>query len=323
MTVLVPIALGILILIGGPPLSAQERGAWFHAVKGAGANSGVLPSPQPVKLVKRKDGSEMTRIPAGEFWMGNDRTAPTRAIEDCQRAGQKSCKDDYQHDQPQRRVYLDAFLIDRFEVTNAQFDRFVKSTGYQTDAEREGDSAWVWREKNGKWVWVEVQGANWRNPNGPDTKSFANHAAVQISWQDAEAYCKWSGKRLLTEAEWEKAARGTDARQYPWGEGWSAEKANGAMTIKTTVAIGSYPLGVSPYGVYDLAGNAAEWVADWYDGNYYASAPKRNPKGPHRGKYRVIRGGSWLSEPRGLRTFNRARSYHWSRHANFGFRCGR
>ena len=161
---------------------------------------------------------------------------------------------------PQRRVYLDGFWIDKTEVTVAQYRRFCQATGRQMpDA-----PPWGWQD---------------------------DHPVVNVTWNDAAAYAAWAGERLPTEAEWEKAARGTDGRQYPWGNGWDAGKC--ANNSSTTKAVGSYPSGASPYGALDMAGNVMEWCADWYDVSYYGTAPSRNPVGPLSGNWMVLRGGSW------------------------------
>lgn len=216
------------------------------------------------------DGAEMVSVPAGEFWMGSD--------------------DGDADEKPRRRLYLDAFRIDKFEVTNALFGGFMQATGHRA-------LGW-WND--GKW-------------------SGATKPVVGVNWNDANAYCNWAGKRLPTEAEWEKAARGTDGGKYPWGEQWNTSRAN--SNERKTVAVGSYSRGASPYGAQDMAGNVWEWVADWYFESYYRNAPERNPKGPSFGQYRVLRGGSWNSPPRDLRTSYRIMFGPSARSFSFGFRC--
>ena len=209
----------------------------------AGINKSVAVSQKP-EIKAGDDGVEMVQIPAGEFWMGND-----------------SAK----NESPRRQVYLDAFWIDKYEVTVAPYSRFKVATGR----------------------WQEILSSNW--------------PAGDVGWPEASAYCAWVGKRLPTEAEWEKAARGTDGRKYPWGDQSLSSRANTRASGSTQrVAVGSFPTGVSPYGVHDMVGNVSEWVADWYDENYYRSAPNRNPKGPASGRFRVMRGNSYDSwgEPR-------------------------
>jgi sulfatase modifying factor 1 len=146
---------------------------------------------------------------------------------------------------PRHRVFLDAFHIDRYEVTNTLFERFVLATSHRTAAEREGRS-WVLRAKGGQVQSEAVSDAAWRTPVGPGSSASADYPVVHVSWHDADAYCRWARKRLPTEAEWEKAARGTDERRYPWGADWDPARANGAMSAKATRPVGSYPGGVSP-----------------------------------------------------------------------------
>src|SRR5262249_7000741 len=213
--------------------------------------------------IKGDDGAEMVLVSAGEFWMGSNQTQIDGFVDGCNKAGlgEATCREWGGRELPRHRVALDEFYIDRYEVTKALFERFVRATNYRTTAERQGDGS-VWQNKDGQWQWVNAKGATWRNPGGPGTFATADHPVVQGSWHEASGYCQWAGRRLPTEAEWEKAARGVDGRRYPWGAEWDAAKANGDMTARATKAVGSYPGGVSPYGADDMAGNVWEWVGD-------------------------------------------------------------
>ena len=234
----------------------------------------AAPLPQPPAQTSR-DGAEMVSVPAGEFWMGSEDSEA------------------FPHEKPRRRVYVDAFRIDKYEVTNALYRRFMDAPG------RAAPQYW----NDSKW-------------------NESSQPVVGVDWNDANAYCQWAGKRLPTEAEWEKAARGTDGRKYPWGEQWDSSRANSYESkVGKTVAVGSYAGGTSPYGAHDMAGNVWEWVADWFDEKYYANAPDRNPQGPSSGQYRVLRGGSWNVYPRDLRTSYRVRGEPKTRGDSIGFRC--
>ncbi len=199
---------------------------------------------------------------------------------------------------PAREVDLPAFEIDKFEVTNADFAQFVEATGYQTDAEKEG------RTKN------------WRGAaEGKD-----NHPVVFVSWNDAMAYCQWLDKRLPTEAEWEKAARGTDGRMYPWGNEWDPSKANVKDTgLRGTAAVGSFGAGASPYGVEDMAGNVWEWAADWYE-----ACPGSSYQSDYFGqRFRVQRGGGWFETADFVTTTYRNANSETAASDDLGFRCAR
>ncbi|HIP97394.1 MAG TPA: formylglycine-generating enzyme family protein [Anaerolineae bacterium] len=199
---------------------------------------------------------------------------------------------------PAHEVDLPAFEIDKFEVTNADFALFVEATDYQTDAEKMGLSR-IWRDA----------------AEGKD-----NHPVVYVSWNDAVAYCQWVGKRLPTEAEWEKAARGTDARLYPWGNEYDAGKFNGKDGgIRGTTAVGSFADGASPYGVLDMAGNVWEWTADWYE-----AYPGSSYQSPYYGKqFKVVRGGGWFETADFVRTTARNATSDTAANDDLGFRCAR
>ncbi len=194
---------------------------------------------------------------------------------------------------PQRRVYLAGYAIDRTEVTNAAFGTFLAETGY---------AAVGWDSERAR-----------RHPDQP---------VVGVLFREAQAFCSWAGKRLPTEAEWEKAARGSDGRSYPWGEVWDARRANTLESnLGGVVPVASYPQGASPYGLLDMAGNAAEWVSDYYDPAYYSYAPDSNPQGPDRVLDHVLRGGSWASDRAHAQTFYRDASHSVRPNPRVGFRC--
>ena len=236
----------------------------------------------PIDLGKAPvDVPGMVYVPAGEFVMG----------------GEYGEFDEV----PRHVVDLDAFYIDKLEVSNAKYRKCVR-------AKRCGRST----------------ADSDRRYNAP------THAVVSITWFDARNYCKWvGGKRLPTEAEWEKAARGTDERRYPWGNEWKRECVNlrgDGDGYKYTSPVGAFPCGASPYGALDMAGNAWEWNEDWWDGNYYAVSPRKNPKGPPRSPRgrRSMRGGTWKYEVGFfVTTTNRSHTFPTKRTPWVGFRCAK
>lgn len=230
-----------------------------------------------------KDGAPMVLIPAGEFTMGS-------------REEDESAD---KNERPAHSVYLDAFYIDKYEVTTSRYAIFFHQTN---------------RAAPLYWSDQVLQ----RHEHKP---------VAGVDWNDATAYCAWAGKRLPIEAEWEKAARGTDQRLYPWGnEAPSKQRANFGQRFdfdfyRVATDVGSFEQGKSPYGAHDMAGNVLEWVVDWYDENYYGKSPERNPKGPSSGETRVLRSGSWGFDQGGVRSAGRMGGTPADRSVLIGFRC--
>ena len=216
--------------------------------------------------------------------------------------------EDVRYDEnPGHTVRLDAYWIDCYEVTNRLYKRFVDATGHR--------APFVEAE------WAEPY--NWINTDYPP--GTGEYPVVLVSWEDAAAYAAWAGKRLPTEAEWEKAARGGRVKQqYPFGDAIDEKHANYFTSIITTnrlKPVGSFP--PNPYGLYDMSGNVWEWCGDWYLQTYYRGSPDANPQGPSEGLYRVFRGGSWINRAEQLRCSERARNVPSHQSHIIGFRCAR
>lgn len=217
-----------------------------------------------------KDGRTMVFVPAGKFIQGTRKGPP--------------------EERPQRTIYLDAFWIDRNEVTVRAWQRFRKETGHRP--------------------------AKYR---ADPRRTHPELPAVGMSWDGAAAYCKWAGKRLPTESEWEKAARGPDGRIYPWGDAFDPAKV--AAGGKGPGLVGRRPAGASPYGALGMSGNVWEWTHDFWGEFYLREAPARNPKGPATGFLHTIKGGSWMNQPAMLRAATRFRLDAIVRWKLVGFRC--
>jgi len=281
------------------------RKAGAAAVLGTllGVSAALGGGPPPEEYIGA-DGAEMVLIPAGEFLMGSTRGQAEAGMRLCRNTYDDCQMSSFTPEIPRRRIYLDAFHIDKYEVTNAHF---LKA------------------------------GMEPAQDFGPEFKGL-KQPVVGVTWNQAKAYCEKAGKRLPTEAEWEKAARGADGRAFPWGrtppDGKRANfcDANCDRPWRDrsvddghpkTAPVGSFPTGVSTYGAHDMAGNVWEWVADRYLEDAYRSAEVRNPKGPMSGEMRTMRGGGWGNHASALRTTFRLGASPSNQYPIVGFRCAR
>jgi formylglycine-generating enzyme required for sulfatase activity len=266
-----------------PTMTANEPEPTFTPAPTFTAESASTTTGTPIPAdITDSNGVEMALVPKGEFTMGSD-TGVT-------------------DEQPSHNVYLDAFYIDKYEVTNADYKSCVESNECGIPV-AEGTDYYA-------------------------DQTYADFPVIWVDWYMANTYCEWRGARLPTEAEWEKAARGTDERTYPWGEQLNPSLANYCDNDNAgceIVVVGRYERGKSQYGVYDMAGNVWEWVADWYWDGYYASlgADVENPQGPSSGTFRVIRGGSWLNGQQDVRSIRRYIHNPDDGTNLIGFRCAK
>lgn len=258
----------------------------------------TFPPPLPEAMIK---------IPAGEFIMGTSEAEAKAALKLCLKKFPNCQWGWYKNETPEHKVYLDGYSMDKYEVTNAQYRECVLAR----KCKNLHDAKWL------------------------DNPKYNNYPVVSVDWAMAHAYCKWKGRRLPTEAEWEKAARGEKGRAYPWGAVWDDTKNNNGnysgplkpqMLIypegRGTLPAGSFKNVKSPYGLYDTAGNVWEWVSDWYDENAYKHSPAKNPEGPEKGEFKVLRGGSWRYQ---FPVYFRSDYRSWDAPSviinNYGFRC--
>src|SRR5882724_8615564 len=258
---------------------------------------------------------DLVYVPAGSFKMGDN------------------FNDGESRERPVHVVELDAFYIAKYEMSNGEWKKFLNDSGYADPRFWPGGKV-VPKDQNPYW--------NDADNHGGGTPGADNYPAMSINWDSAVAYCNWlsakTGKkyRLPTEAEWEKAARGADQRRYPWGNEIDPSYANyiNAHRTNTIAPVGYYDgskrgellthNNASPFGAYDMAGNVLEWCSDWYDRDYYAVSPRKNPKGPDKGAYRVLRGGMFVAEPFDLRSYARSAAFaSFQGYRQVGFQCVR
>jgi serine/threonine-protein kinase len=245
-------------------------------------------------MFSSKDGMKLLYVPAGNFLMGS-KDADTSA---------------YPDEKPQHTVFLDAFWIDQTDVTNAMYAQCVSSGTCQSPTKIYSYSRSIYYGNS----------------------EFDNYPVIYVDWNMADTYCKWAGRQLPTEAQWEKAARGTDGRIYPWGNtapdptllNYNVITDSFVSNYGDTTAVWEYPSGASPYGAWDMAGNVWQWVTDWYQSGYYATLGNNasNPQGPSSGDGRVLRGGSWSSSS-GVRSALRYGLNPAFTNDSIGFRCAR
>jgi len=245
-----------------------------------------IPSPTPPAP------ENMVFVPAGTFLMGSEEGREDEA--------------------PMRKVNLEAFYIDRYEVTNAQYVEFLNDLGSHVGRCEGHDCIEIKDEDPDSHITYNYETGRYEVEAG-----YEDHPVIKVSWYGAKAFCEHYGKRLPTEAEWEKAARGADGRVYPWGDEADASRANVDDRIGDTTPVGSYPAGASPFGALDMAGNVWEWVGDWY---------RAYPGGEYRSeffgfKYKVVRGGSWNHPLRDARCSSRDIAHPARRILVVGFRC--
>jgi formylglycine-generating enzyme required for sulfatase activity len=295
----------------GSGVGSAEFGDWMPRLQGFLRVAGFLPvatappasTPRatPAAVAGINDGyGDYVLVPAGEFRMGDDAQLA--------------------RERPAHVVELDAFYISKFEITNRQWKQFRDDPGYDDPKFWPGGRV-VPRDQVPYWSQA--------NNHGGGTPGSDAYPVIGVNWDSATAYCAWlsakTGKRyrLPSEAEWEKAARGTDGRRYPSGQTIDRRQANyvGAQAYDTVMPVGSLEGGASPYGAYDMAGNVLEWTQDWYDRDYYSVSPRKNPPGPASGAYRVVRGGSFFVEAFDLRSTARFAAWPSFRaHRMIGFR---
>jgi iron(II)-dependent oxidoreductase len=309
----VSLVIGFLVVFG----CVEEKGK-------AKSFPQTYPEDMPKQIVSEKDDAKMVLIPAGKFQMGTDSAEIPGLVRMAEAEVAKSDAPpgfwvwSFEDETPRHTVYLDPFYMDMYEVTNAQYRIFIQATDHH---EPKATAFVDGNMQDGFEPWTDER------LNKPD------QPVVCVNWKNASAYAAWAGKRLPTEAEWEKAARGgLVSKRYPWGDAapdgtqcnfadrktdyiWSDNSVSDGHPY--TAPVGSFA--PNAYGLYDMAGNVYEWCADWFGIDYYTESPERNPKGPSSGDVHILRGGAWALPPSYLRCAYRAAPAYT--HHYYGFRC--
>ncbi len=274
-------------------------------------------------VIKGADGADMLLIQGGAFRRGSDRTSARRGLDLCRQTYSRPAEcaaSWFERETPQRRIALSAFYVDKHEVTNAQYAA-CSAAGACPAIDYSACNVY------------DTTSETWSTGGeGEAGLKAADHPVACVTWQEAERFCKWAGKRLPTEAEWEKAARGDkDDREFPWGPDWEptflnwGELAGFGTTdgFETSSPVGAFPQNASPFGALDMAGNVWEWTADWRDDLYYRACPGQDPVNKASAAERIIRGGSWSFAGNGARTTYRFFETPETRDDAIGFRCAK
>jgi serine/threonine-protein kinase len=321
-----------------PPTATREPSATSTPVPSTATQEPSATPTTPVNLqsppanaslgdtwTRPADEMVMVYVPAGAFEMGSTEAQFQETVEQCVDAGNErdDCEGWFGDEKPAHTVSLDGFWIDKYEVTNAQFAAFLNEEGNQ----EEGGATWLALGSDD--CLIEKSGGEFQPKSG-----YADHPVVDVSWYGARAYAEWVGGQLPSEAEWEYAARGSEGQIYPWGNEFDGTRLNFCDVncahdwratgyddgYEETAPVGSFPDGASWCGALDMAGNVWEWVADWYDGDYYARSPSENPGGPEYGSLRVVRGGAFYNTEFGVRCAVRLNGHPHARTNSGGFR---
>ncbi len=314
------------------PTSTPSATATHALTPTPSATPTITPTPAPVAgdtWTRPEDGMVMLYVPGSGFRMGSTDAEHDATLELCSEEHGYLCERWwFEDEQPDHDVYLDAYWIDRTEVTNAQFAAFLNQRGNQ----EEGGVPWL--DLGDEDCLIEGVSRAFQPKSG-----YGDHPVIEVTWYGAGAYCEWAGGRLPTEAEWEYAARGPERLVFPWGNEFDCAMGNfddetaldpyvvsggeGCDGYPRTAPVGSFPSDRSWIGALDLSGNVWEWVGDWFDAEYYERSPLENPAGPSSGQYRVLRGGSWIQWAYSLRGASRGRRSPHDTLEVIGFRCAR